>query len=254
MTKKPIHRPAGAPAGAGGQFDNNPMRDGATGTMVADRETPEQIVERFERDARETRVVIDSHIASGLLKPMKRHFSDKSPARESYETGDIFIGRNSDGERMFVNYQAEFPTGAHPHGSMEDPTVLVDPVRFSLTGALYAKGSSANVGGGQNSDDLDDIVESKEANLTPDEAKELRSLWDKNHLNDLNAGTHAQTESLTRMPESNALDRFANAKAHLDSEGLLEDDGYRYGSGWLSKSVPAADVARTLELLSKGKK
>lgn len=243
-------QPRGIPTG--GEFAAN-THDEANGSMLSsERETPAQIHERYERDAAETRAVIESYVESGLLtKAFKRADSD---APDEYSTGDIFIGRNADGDRIFVEYRAQVPTGKRPHGSMEDPSVLVDPVRFSMSGMSIEKGRREMTGGGQNSYELDRIVPSKDAALTPREAKELRALWDKNHLNDMNAGTHAQTAAVAEMPkEQRGMDFYTNALAHLEERGILEDQGYKYGSKWLSRSVPAEDVSRTLELLAKGK-
>lgn len=245
-------QPRGVPIG--GQFDSN-EHDEANGSMsAAVAETPAEIQERYARDAEETRAVIDSYVASGFLK--KTYKRPDSDAPDEYETGDIFIGRNADGDRIFASYRAQVPTGKRPHGSMEDPTVLVDPVRFSMMGMSIEKGRRSMSGGGQNSYQLDRIVESKDATLTPDEAKELRALWEKNHLNDMNAGTHAQTAVIAAMTDEekgNALEHYTNTTARLEREGLLVDGDYKYGSQWLSRSVPAEDVSRALELLSRGK-
>lgn len=69
---------------------------------------------------------------------------------------------------------------------------------------------------------------------------ELAKRW---HLNDLNAGTDSQKESLDRRFDS--LPNYEKFKAFLAEDGLLTDRGYTYGSQWLLEVLPD-DVVETV--------
>lgn len=66
-------------------------------------------------------------------------------------------------------------------------------------------------------------------------------IWDRWHLNDLRAGTPKQLEILKKN-ESKFIEcekcYYSWASELLKSEGLQIDDGYIYGSGWLTEEVP----------------
>ena len=95
---------------------------------------------------------------------------------------------------------------------------------------------------------LDYIHENAEKFIMPDEKKELYNriynVWKEYHLNDLQSGTKKQTEALTK--ELHRADHYREACKHLESIGLLEDRGYKYGHGWLCKEIPAEIVAEIM--------
>lgn len=213
------------------------------------------LVARYEGDAQASREIIMAAVESGLMRPNRWSGSGDERAPVEYETGDIYIGRTKDGGRMFVQYRAQF--GQNAHGSVEDPEVKVNPVRFSMTGSYIPKGDRIVRGGGQNDRELLNVVASKDTPYSEDEARELHALWNRNHLNDMNAGTTEQkkiVDSMTAEERGNALEAYDNTKKRLAEEGLLEDRGYQYGTQWLARSVNADDVQRTLDILSKGEK
>ena len=69
-------------------------------------------------------------------------------------------------------------------------------------------------------------------------------VWHKYHLNDLQSGTKKQTEALTA--ELHRADHYREACKYLESIGLFEDRGYKYGHGWLCKEIPAEVVAEIM--------
>lgn len=71
----------------------------------------------------------------------------------------------------------------------------------------------------------------------------LCAIWDEWHLNDMRAGTDAQRAVLKGFAGD-----YVAACAKLERVGLLVDNGYRYGSAWLHKDVPA-DVLEWLHAL-----
>ena len=95
---------------------------------------------------------------------------------------------------------------------------------------------------------LDHIHEKAEQYIMPDERRVLYNriykIWSEYHLNDLNAGTKKQTALLTDTQRR--ADHYREACKHLESIGLLEDRGYKYGHGWLCKEIPAEIVAEIM--------
>ena len=96
--------------------------------------------------------------------------------------------------------------------------------------------------------------------------QEIVGLWQRYHLNDLNAGTQAQTAEIERAGLNWRAD-YAGVSEHLKKAGLFEaelteeekrwnpryaDRPYRYGSGWLYHPIPEGDLARIREIIEKG--
>lgn len=95
------------------------------------------------------------------------------------------------------------------------------------------------------------------------------SMWEKYHLNDLKAGTKAQTEAIAaweavgNTPASDCDEKHTFPKAfnttsyderceYLKSIGLYYDRGYKYGSQWLFMPIPANDVYAIQTMLETG--
>jgi hypothetical protein len=75
----------------------------------------------------------------------------------------------------------------------------------------------------------------------------LCALWERWHLNGMQAGTRAQREALEDMaPAVYPQSHYDKACAHLETKGLLFDRGYRYGNAWLSEPLPS-DVVQEVE-------
>lgn len=69
---------------------------------------------------------------------------------------------------------------------------------------------------------------------------ELAERW---HLNDLQAGTEAQSAAVKEAEQTagepwNALNWFDSACAALKRRGLYEDRGYKFGDKWLVRRLP----------------
>lgn len=83
----------------------------------------------------------------------------------------------------------------------------------------------------------------------------LREIWDQWHLNDMQAGSPAQTAYLKANPIADRLNYYTKACEALTTAGINPDpnylrDGkpYRYGSAWLKVEVPE-DVLAWLQSL-----
>ena len=80
---------------------------------------------------------------------------------------------------------------------------------------------------------------------SPEVVAQLRDIWERWHLNDLQAGSPAQTAYLEANPITDRSDHYTKACEALKAAGLNPDpnyihDGkpYRYGSAWLRIEVP----------------
>lgn len=87
--------------------------------------------------------------------------------------------------------------------------------------------------------------------------EKLRGIWGKWHLNDMQAGSPAQTAFLEANPVSRA-DHYAQACEALKAAGLNPDPNYfnngkpyKYGSAWLRIDVPP-EVLQWLNNLPEG--
>lgn len=107
--------------------------------------------------------------------------------------------------------------------------------RFSIVGT--GKDGEETLYGGQV---VDEITPKNEAQ------EKLIKVWKKWHLNDLHAGTIRQEKEL----EGVKGDYSAHCK-HLEKIGLLVDNGYRYGSGWLTRELPFCFDLRIKSLIAE---
>jgi len=74
-------------------------------------------------------------------------------------------------------------------------------------------------------------------------------LWQRNHLNDMHAGTEAQEAEIEKWKaEGNKYD-YTKACDHLKEVGLYNDNGYIYGTSWLYREISADDMATIRKLL-----
>ena len=77
---------------------------------------------------------------------------------------------------------------------------------------------------------------------------ELYRFWKLYHLNDLHAGTPRQEKAIKEWEENNKYE-YTKACEYLKSINLYEDNGYKYGHGWLYEPIPENDLKRIHELL-----
>lgn len=95
---------------------------------------------------------------------------------------------------------------------------------------------------------LDFIQENAEKYMIPEERRALYNriyeVWREYHLNDCQSGTKKQTALLTK--ELHRADHYREACKYLESIGLFEDRGFKYGHGWLCKEIPAEVVAEIM--------
>ena len=74
-----------------------------------------------------------------------------------------------------------------------------------------------------------------------DSAKKIAEIWHNYHLNDSQAGTKLQQDTLEENRNEwykDKKDNYGHQQAFLENRNLLKDRGYQYGTGWLYKPVP----------------
>lgn len=85
--------------------------------------------------------------------------------------------------------------------------------------------------------------------------KKLVEFWKKHHLNDLKAGTKAQTELLEeyRKTAANKYD-YTEACKYLEEKGMLVDRGYKYGTSWLYTTFQKEELLTIIQELENENK
>ena len=113
---------------------------------------------------------------------------------------------------------------------------------FSVSGAIWNHIATDIYEGGQI---LDRILKH-----FPDNKRLARlvEIWKKYHLNDMNAGTPKQEQALEIINDGS----YSENCDYLESIGLLEDNGYVYGSGWLYQELPKSIVKEIKDFMENG--
>jgi len=98
-----------------------------------------------------------------------------------------------------------------------------------------AKGGCGQIHGSEYSNPLIDL-------------KKFFDVWERWHLNDMQAGSYAQEMVLRDAREKGWKYDYKEACEKLKELDLYIDDGYSYGSAWMSEAVPD-DVIEYLKSL-----
>ena len=120
-------------------------------------------------------------------------------------------------------------------------TIAFDGRRLSIQGS--GRGCIGQISG-----ELRKLIDDKPCILrfSVADVVKLCDIWDRWHLNDLRAGTQRQEDALRKYYETNPQKHsYDEACEYLSGVGLLVDNGYKYGSSWLTEEVPQ-DVIRWL--------
>ena len=135
-----------------------------------------------------------------------------------------------------------------------------DKPKFSVCGDVWQPNRKDIVMGGQC---IDSIWEEFSGQLLNRPLyKEIMDLWEKYHLNDMNAGTAEQEAAVEEwLKHHDKKYDYTAACEHLKSIGLyevpLEKDGsvlqYRYGQSWLYRPIPEQDLQRIVTIIQGNK-
>lgn len=117
--------------------------------------------------------------------------------------------------------------------------------RLSIHGVIGPKSNGNAFGAaGQIQEELGRVVPAKGWN--EEMVKKFQTVWNRWHLNDLNAGTPKQESFLRELEDRNggigyekAVEALKKAGIYEDADFIHEGKPYRYGSAWLKEEVPA---------------
>lgn len=70
----------------------------------------------------------------------------------------------------------------------------------------------------------------------------LYRLWKEYHLNDLTAGTKKQEDCVAEIRKTKPKATYDELCELLKAANLFEDNGYKYGHGWLFRPIPSDDI------------
>lgn len=117
----------------------------------------------------------------------------------------------------------------HPTTSMQVT------ITYKSDGQLSIMGSGRH-GSGQVSEYL--TKDNPAPGFTRKDCFRLKQVWKRWHLNHMRAGTPKQEEAVRNWRKTADDPSYEDACKMLESIGLLTDNGYRYGTGWLKEEVP----------------
>lgn len=119
---------------------------------------------------------------------------------------------------------------------------------LSICGDVWNSKHTDIVMGGQCLDEMKKFKELRFNSLF----NKLYKWWELYHLNGMHAGTIKQENAIKEWHAKDKYKAFTYDEdcKYLDSIGLLDDDGYRYGSSWLYRAIPDEDLNEIKALLS----
>lgn len=100
--------------------------------------------------------------------------------------------------------------------------------------------------GGQCLDEIAEFIKDNEI------FNKIYKYWKLYHLNDMHPGTKAQEDALHEAGIENWANEYYKVCEYLESVGLLFDNGYKFGTGWLKYDIPEDDLMDIKNLLMKG--
>lgn len=123
---------------------------------------------------------------------------------------------------------------------------------FTASGSVWNSQKSDILQGGQCIDSVYQEYRAQLANLPL--YKKIMGLWERNHLNDMNAGTPEQTAAIEDWKKAGNSYDYSAACEYLNSIGLLsvihEGKTYKYGHGWIYRAISNEDLQAIKELLA----
>jgi hypothetical protein len=198
-----------------------------------------------ERNDRHIEIEAERAIRDGVLVPRPLMNGDKDSGDWSYSTPDLMrLATGPNGERLYAAV------------SLERVSKLANDINgvtvnkrydFSMTGDIRSK-SGAWEGSGQVGDYFYGAEPFKKGSASVDvDPTRVAELWDKNHLNGLNAGTPFQDAWIAKREEE--LGRKLTTAERLDETPNDPQTDYKYGRNWLYRDVPADDIAEVLDVM-----
>ena len=118
---------------------------------------------------------------------------------------------------------------------------LSDKGVFTASGTIWNSKHTDCVCGGQCLDTIAKYIKNPTF-------KKIHGFWKQYHLNDMHAGTVRQEEALDAAGLTEYANNYRKCCDYLESIGLLVDDGYKFGTGWLKRDIPAEDLEEIKKL------
>lgn len=104
---------------------------------------------------------------------------------------------------------------------------------FRASAMVTSKGEL--IMGGQCLDELKEMINDETFDT-------IYKMWKKHHLNDMHPGTEKQEEALTNGGYTSWANNYTECCNYLESIGLLIDNGYKFGTGWLKRDISDNDI------------
>ena len=147
---------------------------------------------------------------------------------------DLYLGKTKTGEKYYLSVELRERT----NGVSIDHQTLENYQEIAFTGTLISKYGSINynrgfISGGQNFALLREITEPAKG-FTLADIRQIHQLWKAWHLNDMNSHCAHQDRQVA-----------------WDSVGNCPLTGYRAGSAWLVRELPASVIDEIKALTGK---
>lgn len=125
-------------------------------------------------------------------------------------------------------------------------TPITDGYTFSVSAGIWNKQKTDWEQGGQCIDAIQEFANKQNDEVFKANLNTLIELWEKYHLNDMQAGSKLQSNfvdlSIDKYEYSNACNR-------LKEVGLYTHKGYKYGYAWLYMPIPQVDMDRMISVI-----
>jgi len=118
---------------------------------------------------------------------------------------------------------------------------------LSICGEIWNHIKSDIYSGGQN---LDTIKEFRGQLNNPKLFDRIYRLWKLYHLNDLHAGTQKQERAIKEWELKGNKYDYTKACEYLQGISLFDDNGYKYGHGWLYEPIPEKDLKEIEQIIN----
>ena len=120
------------------------------------------------------------------------------------------------------------------------------PVFSAMAGVWNSKMTDWTIGG-----QCLDIIwnQCKDELKNPKLYEKILGLWQRNHLNDMNAGTSKQESFKSMYKKEIGGYEYEKFREYLAQNNCLVDNGYEYGTSWVYRDISKEDLDQILLLL-----
>ena len=159
-------------------------------------------------------------------------------------TREIFAGKTADGDRVYITVKLETQHCTVRTVRTVRHEAVTEMTRLSMTGEVFQPWKRDAYRAGQCTDALAEITEPA-SGLTLEAIKDMAAVWDRWHLNDMQAGC-AHQEVVWETG------RYGYLQPSLDLTPACPETGYQYGHGWLYEPLPSDVLQRVSTFIDTG--